>query len=103
MTGFKFLKYLLAILPTIITFFILIKFFPYTGLGRIVALPTIFIANSVLIFLGFKWTRNVNLATNMMVWIGIIILTLVIATVFYPQESAPNVIIQIIEKIVNKK
>ncbi|MGG1679323.1 hypothetical protein ACIFOT_26910 [Neobacillus sp. NRS-1170] len=96
-----FIKYSLMMLPTLLTLILLIRFFPNTGLGRIVAFPTIFIINSVLFILGFKMTRNLKFTANTMIWIAIILLTVVITMVFYPQEYGPHIIKKIIEKIKN--
>ncbi|MBD0384696.1 hypothetical protein [Paenibacillus sedimenti] len=88
------LKVLLALLPTLLMFYILIELFPYTGLGRIVALPFIFIINLTIISLGFIITRNLKRHRYFMAWFGIILLTMFISTALYPQESRPHVFVQ---------
>jgi hypothetical protein len=88
-------KYLFATCPTLITFFFSIKLFPYTGLGRIVALPTIFMVNSLIIIAALKWTRNLKFSTSSLVWLAVSILTIIIAIAFYPQEGSPHVVKQV--------
>lgn len=85
-------KYLLAISPSILIIALLIAYFPYTGLGRIIYLPFIFLLNSTIIVISLiirsylKHTAFVFLA---------ILLTLIFTIIFYPQESDPHVLIQI--------
>jgi hypothetical protein len=95
------LKFLLAVSPTLITCYLLIKFFPYTGLERIVALPMIFFINIAIIIIGLFITRNLRFVFKNIVWIFIILSTVFISIYFYPQEFNPPVINQILDNIRN--
>jgi hypothetical protein len=83
--------YLLALLPTIFMFYILIELFPYTGLGRIIALPFIFILNFVIIILGIILTNKLTSGHKIWVWFVIVLLTVTNTVTFYPQEFRPSV------------
>jgi hypothetical protein len=95
----KLIKFLIAILPTLCMFYILIKLFPYTGLGRIIALPLAFILNSSVIILGIVITRNLKHTRYTLSWISIVLLTVLNTIVIYPQESRPNISKQILYSI----
>jgi len=85
-------KYLFAILPSIILITLLITFFPYTGLGRIVYLPFIFLLNSAIIVISLLGTRQLNRCGFIS---GGVMLTLLFTIVLYPQEYNPHVLKQI--------
>jgi hypothetical protein len=93
------LKFLLAVSPTLITCYLLIKFFPYTGLGRIIALPMIFSVNILIIIIGLFISRYLKITYKSIMWILIILLTIFISIYLYPQEFNPPVINQIFDKI----
>lgn len=92
-------EYLFGILPSIVTIKLLITFFPYTGLGRIIALPIIFFINTMVIAVGISITRYLKFASKILVWIAILLLTVYISIYFYPQEDGPSVLNQILEEI----
>ncbi len=85
------LKALVALSPSIILLLILIDQFPYTGLGRIVALPIIILMNLLLIGLGLFVIRRLQLRYKVVLWVFIIIVTLCVALLMYPQEYGPSV------------
>ncbi len=89
------MKVILALLPTLFMFYILIVLFPYTGLGRIVALPIIFILNTIIIILGIYVKHKYNHQRNILAWSTIVLLTIINSVLFYPQESGPSVTKQV--------
>jgi len=89
-------KWLLAIAPSILVISLLIVFFPYTGLGRIIYLPFIFLLNSAIISISLILARSLKCTIRPVAWTIIILLTLVLTIVFYPQESGTHVIKEII-------
>jgi len=93
------IKYLLGIFPSIVTITILITFFPYTGLGRVVALPIIFFINTVAIIFVISVTRIMKSASKILIWITTLLLTVFITIYFFPQESGQSVYNQIFEEI----
>jgi hypothetical protein len=95
----KIITYLLGILPSMVTITILITFFPYTGLGVIVALPFIYLINTVVIISGIYITSKLNLSLKCLVWIVLLLLSIFISIYFYPQEDGPSVLNQILEEI----
>lgn len=85
-------KYLFAILPSILLITLLITFFPYTGLGRIVYLPFIFLLNSAILIISLLRTRQLNRRGYLF---GGVLLTLIFTIALYPQEYNPHVLKQI--------
>lgn len=85
-------RYLVAMLPSILMILLLIIFFPYTGLSRIIYLPFIFLLNSVIIMKCLILTKSYSGTTYLVTWLRIIILTIILTIVFYPQEYGPHVI-----------
>ncbi|OBZ16316.1 hypothetical protein A8L34_26930 [Bacillus sp. FJAT-27264] len=92
------IQYLLCISPTIIVISLLIHYYPNTGLGRIVALPTIYVMNTSIIVVGMILQKKFKPFFNFMKWIMLIIITILIALNIYPQESGPPVIELIFKK-----
>jgi hypothetical protein len=95
----KIITYLLAILPSKVSITLLITYFPYTGLGRIVALPFIYLINTVVIIVGISITRHLNLYLKSLVWIVLLLLSIYISIYIYPQEDGPTVLSQILEEM----
>ncbi|SEG17982.1 hypothetical protein SAMN02799616_02159 [Paenibacillus sp. UNC499MF] len=81
-----------AFAPCMLVITGLIHFFPYTGLGRIAALPAIYLVNSVVIAAGFKKRKFINRGVSLTT---AILLTLLISILLYPQEFNPPVVEQI--------
>lgn len=90
----KFIQYGLSILPTILTFNILIKLFPYTGLARVGVLPGIFILNTFVILIWMVNSQKIKKRFRILIWIGIIFLTISISVLGYPQASNPHILTQ---------
>lgn len=84
-----------AFVPSMLMITGLIHFFPYTGLGRIAALPAIYLVNIAVIAAGFTKrrrfiSRGVSITTA-------ILLTVMISILLYPQEFNSPVVEQIWE------
>ncbi|WP_052723641.1 hypothetical protein [Paenibacillus wulumuqiensis] len=99
MRNFKpLLDYVLLMLPGIILTMLLIKFFPYTGLARIVSIPVTLFINTFIVLgclLIPYWKRwftifKIVVAVSLTIWVTI---------AFYPQESSPPITIQAREAI----
>lgn len=89
------IRFLIAILPTIMAVNLLIHFYPHTGLGRIIALPIIYMLNSVIILVGIVVTRKYRQPCVTYCWIILIILTLIVTIFNYPQEYGNHVLMRI--------
>lgn len=85
-------KFLVGLLPSIAVIALLIIFFPYTGLGRIAYLPSIYLLNGIIIIIGLVLTRNLDRTLSLVTWVIITLLSLILTVVFYPQEDGPHVI-----------
>jgi hypothetical protein len=94
------IKYLFGILPSMLTITLLINFFPYTGLGRIIDIPIILIINSTVIIVAITLTRNLKFATKTLVWMALFLLTVYISIYLYSQEDGSSVLQQILKKII---
>ncbi|GIP36093.1 hypothetical protein [Paenibacillus sp. J2TS4] len=89
-------KYAVSILPTLLVMYFLIKLFPYTGLERIAALPSIFVINTMVIICGMAISPKISKQRyRIAMWIGMILLTITISIAAYPQESRPHIITQV--------
>jgi len=89
---------LLAMIPSIITLFLLVEFFPYTGLGRIVSIPTTLFLNIALFIMFQIFTRNFKSRSfKSLLWIAAILLSVLLAVVLHPQEYLPSVVTQLWE------
>ncbi|ULO04949.1 hypothetical protein H1230_17615 [Paenibacillus sp. 19GGS1-52] len=97
--GIRFLKVLVLLLPSMIVVLILINQFPYTGLGRILSLPLIFFLNITLISLGLIVAHQLRHRYSIFLWVLIILLTLLLTLLLYPQEHGPSVIAQLWDKL----
>jgi hypothetical protein len=94
------LTFFLSMVPTITTIFLLIEFFPYTGLGRIVSIPLTLFFNSCIVLIGLLITHFLkSRIIKSSVWIAITLTSMFIAIVLHPQEFLPSILIQIREMI----
>lgn len=84
-------KYLLALLPSILTITLLILNFPNTGLGRIVYLPGIFCINSLIIVIYVYQSEQLKKALKLFWGVMVLISTIVLSILTYPQEYGENV------------
>ncbi|UKS29636.1 hypothetical protein LOZ80_12145 [Paenibacillus sp. HWE-109] len=88
--------FFLAMIPSIATMFLLVEFFPYTGLGRIVSIPVTLFLNITFFILLLNFTRNLkSRAFKCLFWIAAILLSILLAVVVYPQEYLPSVLSQL--------
>lgn len=78
-------RYLLAMAPTILTVAILILSFPYTGLERIVYLPSIYAINSIPILIFLIKSKKLSHILNFFLWLLIQALTVLLSILLYPQ------------------
>ncbi|MCD1260420.1 hypothetical protein B5M42_016595 [Paenibacillus athensensis] len=91
-------KSLLMLIPTILALCLLIRYFPGTGLGRIVAIPEIIFFNSLIagfgtVLIGKYAARRRGLA--MAAYFLVLLLTLAFTLAWYPQEIGPPVTVQL--------
>lgn len=86
-----------GLIPSILLVNILIKLYPFTGLGRIIAVPLIFLINSGIIITVLTVTIKAELSKKIKfyIWLTTIILTSFICLLLYPQKIGPHVMIQI--------
>jgi len=83
------------IFPTIISTFLLIKYYPNTGLGRIISIPITFIINISIILLGVVVTDKLRKTQVWMVWALIVVITILFTLLLYPQDYGPHVFYKI--------
>ncbi len=74
---------------------LMVQLFPYTGLGRIIAIPMTIVANLAIIALGIFLSRKMKLPQFVIIWIVIIVITASNTITFHPQEYSPSVYKQI--------
>lgn len=90
----------LAMLPSIATIFLLIEFFPYTGLGRIVSIPVTLILNlTFFAWFLFLLLKLKSRTFKLLLWIAAILLSVALAIFLHPQEHLPNVMSQLWNQI----
>lgn len=95
-------KYLLAMFPSILIITTLIIYFPHTGLGRIVYLPSIFIINSTILLIYIIQLQKLNKPLNRFLsWAIIILLTIFLTVLLYPQEYGDSVLKIIFSNLLN--
>lgn len=94
------ITFFLAMSPSIATIFLLIEFFPYTGLGRVISIPiTLFINISILLFSLLIAQKLKSRVFESLIWIVVIPLSVLLAIVLHPQEYLPSVLTQLQELI----
>lgn len=91
------LKFMAALAPSTLLLLVLFQIFPNTGLGRIITTPLIYILNIGMIGLGFLIVHLLRPRYSIGVWIVIGIATLFITVWFYPQESQPHIMRQVLD------
>jgi len=82
--------------PTFLLIVLLVNFFPYTGLGRILVIPTVVILNSIIIIISLALPYKAYTIPKIVVAIFI---TIFITVGLYPQEFNPSVMVQVKEAI----
>lgn len=90
---------LLAVCLNVIILWGLTTLFPYTGLGRIIAFPLIFVINMIIATMGCIVTRFLNAVHKGLVWAIIVVLSIIVAIWLFPQDSGISVIVKIIDWI----
>lgn len=101
---FGVLKVLLMLAPTYLTLYLLIQYFPYTGLGRIAAIPAILTVNIAIIITGQVISaRYTKKSWKTLFRAAFILLTMFVAVALYPQESGPHVMNRIWDAVSGKR
>lgn len=90
--GNKLDKFLLAMAPSILTITLLILYFPNTGLGRIVYLPSIYLLNSMMVLLYLYKTKTLRGMKNLFSWAIIISVSVILSVGSYPQEYGDGIL-----------
>ncbi|MFD1885498.1 hypothetical protein [Paenibacillus wenxiniae] len=90
----RFLRFMFLLMPTILTTMVLIAFFPYTGLGRIITVPFTFLVNIIIVGIAMLITYRKKWFVITKVSLTIIITTF-LTIYMYPQESGPSVVWQV--------
>ncbi|MGG4141491.1 hypothetical protein ABEW34_00020 [Paenibacillus algorifonticola] len=85
-------KYFIALVPSILSITSLIVNFPNTGLGRIVYLPSIFFINSLIIIFGLFIYSKLNKTFKILLWLTILIITVMLSVLSYPQVSRDGIL-----------
>ncbi len=89
-----FARIVFLLMPTIVTTMLLIEFFPYTGLGRIVTIPLTFLANIIIVGISMLITYRKKWFVITKVSLTVII-TIAITISMYPQDSGRSVVQQV--------
>lgn len=79
--------FILYTFPYFMIIVILIILFPYTGLGRIIYLPMVFLFNSLIIAMSLFLQYALNTELQHKIKNIVIFFTSLVALVFYPQDS----------------
>ncbi|MEK3659680.1 hypothetical protein NSQ29_08940 [Paenibacillus sp. FSL F4-0236] len=91
---------LLAMIPSILAIFLLIEYFPYTGLGRILSIPITLFFNIIILLISLLITRKIKSRVyKSFYWITVISISVLVAIIMHPQENSPSVLSQIRELI----
>ncbi|WP_342548600.1 hypothetical protein NST69_04335 [Paenibacillus sp. FSL P2-0089] len=90
----------LAMIPSILAIFLLIEYFPYTGLGRILSIPSTLFFNTTIFLISLLITRKIkSKVIKSFYWITVILISVLVAIIMHPQEYSPSVLSQIKEMI----
>ncbi|MBY0088183.1 hypothetical protein [Brevibacillus brevis] len=90
------ITFLLAMIPSIVTILLLIEYFPYTGLGRIVSIPITLILNIAILLFSLLLTQKLkSRGSKSFIWIAAITISVLIAVLMHPQEYLPSVLTQL--------
>lgn len=94
------LTFCLALIPSIATILLLIEYFPYTGLGRVISIPITLFFNSIIMFISLFITQKIKSRVfKSLTWIAAISITVWVAISLHPQEYLPSVLTQLQELI----
>ncbi|OZQ69113.1 hypothetical protein CA600_04710 [Paenibacillus sp. VTT E-133280] len=90
------ITFFLAMIPSVLAIFLLIQYFPYTGLARIGSIPTTFFLNTLILLLSLHFTKKIKSRVyKSLIWITVISISILLAIGLHPQEYLPSVLSQI--------
>lgn len=76
--------------------FLLIEFFPYTGLGRVVSIPATLFINITILLISLRITQKFkSIVFKSLIWLVVISLSVLLAMILHPQEYLPSVLSQL--------
>jgi len=90
--------FLVLMLPSVLLLFVLIKLFPYTGLGRIISIPATVLINSLFIIICMTLNK-IKYGKKILNITVVLILTLSLTVGLYPQEFNPPIFVQSIKAV----
>ncbi|MED1950198.1 hypothetical protein [Brevibacillus centrosporus] len=94
------ITFFFAMIPSIATLLLLIEYFPYTGLGRVVSIPiTLFFNITILIISLFITEKLKSRVFKSLIWFAAIPISVLVAIYLHPQEYLPSVLTQLRELI----
>ncbi|NRR20605.1 hypothetical protein [Brevibacillus sp. MS2.2] len=94
------ITFFLAVIPSIATILLLLDYFPYTGLGRIVSIPITLILNIAILLISLFITQKLKSRVfKSLIWVVAILISVFVAIFLHPQEYLPNVLTQLRELI----
>lgn len=92
------ITFFLAMIPSIVAIFLLIEYFPYTGLGRIVSIPITLFFNITILLISLLITRKIKSRVyKSLIWFTVISISVLVTIILHPQEYSPSVLRQIRE------
>ncbi|AWX55375.1 hypothetical protein AB432_010100 [Brevibacillus brevis] len=94
------ITFFLAVIPSIATILLLLDYFPYTGLGRIVSIPITLILNIAILLISLFITQKLKSRVfKSLIWVVAIPISVFVAIFLHPQEYLPSVLTQLRELI----
>ncbi|GED72607.1 hypothetical protein BRE01_63090 [Brevibacillus reuszeri] len=94
------ITFFLAMIPSIVTMLLLIEYFPYTGLGRVVSIPITLFFNITILLISLLITQKLKSTVfKSLIWIAVIPISVLAAIFLHPQEYLPSVLTQLRELI----
>ena len=89
------IRWLISYFPSLLLVYLLLKYFPHTGLGRIVALPITLLINAIILVVYEIFSDRVKRRYLIVLWPITIILTLLITLIIYPQDDNSSVLVEL--------
>ncbi|KQL44618.1 hypothetical protein AN963_24915 [Brevibacillus choshinensis] len=94
------ITFFLALIPSIATILLLIEYFPYTGLGRVISIPITLLFNITILLVSLFITQKLKSRVfKSLIWIAAIPISVLVAIFLHPQEYLPSVLTQLQELI----
>lgn len=94
------IAFFLAMIPSIAAIFVLIEYFPYTGLGRVISIPITLFFNITIMLISLLITKKLkSILFKSLIWIAAIPISVLVTIILHPQEYLPSVLIQLRELI----